>query len=552
MRRFWTLLRCALLLAMLAACSGTRDRTLLPAQQELKNPAPRAGLPAFPPSDTPASAVRAVSDNTLAADGVDYAELVAGSTSYNDPAQPGALALVPAGGEALAWARYSFADIITEKPLTATLTLDAALDAPGGTALPLRCWIGVGDYTQAYWEWHGPYTQAGEAQLVLNAPADGETPARTDRYLSAAGTLQLLVVVDAAEQLPTPPDNPQGLCAALVKQVSVLTSLNYETNKPHYAAIESISCGAPAKAGATLVRGASFLQPAQFVYLAWTAVAPLSPADMRNTALDYLVYRQGLADPQPVQIGMAVSPSFTDPLDLAEGIAEPTAGAQYVYFLRAENTAGVTPLARSAPVVIPMLPPDLVTATLDNQEGFLRVSWSDVDGAVAYEIWRADTADSAQAEKLTRVTVFPATYLDNSALPGQVYWYFIKSEGAGDGNAANGLEPGALSDFSLGAQGLRRVLITVLCLGVEGDGSSQVPFQLVSGNSYQFTAVDQLGIDLTAGVDWTVDPPATETFSLTTPGLLENVAAGAHPIFLLASYGLLEYSWSKSAQCDVF
>jgi len=536
-------------LLCLASCGGQR-----PAVQESAGQAAaqRPALPAFPPADAPAPAARQASADSLVLDGSVYAELSPGSDSYVAPADAAALALVPAGGESLAWARYAVSGITMGKPITASVDLSEAKATPGGVALPLRCWIAVADYTQAYWEWHGPYTEAGAADITLNAPADGETPARADRYVSAAGTLQLLVLTDAAEVAPGP-GNLNGLCAARIASVTVITSLTYQANKPHYAYIESLSIGSDAKTAAALKAGSS-LQPSQFIYLDWTHVQSLGPLDLVNTASGYLVYRQGPADLEPLQIGSVVQPAFTDPLDRAGGTDEPVAGVQYYYFLRAQNTAGQTPLARSAPVVIPMLPPDTVGATLDDPSGFQRVNWSEADGAQAYEVWRADTLDSAQAVQLARVGAFPLTYLDNLAVPARVYWYFVKSEGLGDGNAGNGLEPGALSGFSLGAQGLRGAEITVQCTtgGVSGQGTLSLPYELLAGNSYQFAAYDQLGTELTADATWAVEPPERGSFSATTPGLLEYVAAGPAGFRIVVTYSVLVYTWSGFAECEVW
>lgn len=71
-------------------------------------------------------------------------------------------------------------------------------------------------------------------------------------------------------------------------------------------------------------------------------------------------------------------------------------------------------------------PPLRVDATVDEFADHIRVTWSDVRGAGAYELWRAS---SAEGEYSFLIRTGRLSHDDFSVIPGQDYWYKVRACG---------------------------------------------------------------------------------------------------------------------------
>jgi hypothetical protein len=562
-RRAGAVLAAAILLASLAAGCGDalgRARTGDGAAGGLAASVPgaasgaagsaRAGLPGFPAETCAWPLPARATSETTSQTGGGFIEQSSGSASYTVSAPAGAYVLVPPDGESFAWTHYRFPGVIGDRPVSLTVSTDYAAAAPGSNLVAPAYWVGVADYTTYTWEWHGP--ENGSTMLQLNAAANGDNPALLDRYVSAAGSVHVVIVADATRVAPSP-TNPAGLTAVRVNTLAVDTSPDYLQNKPHWAGFTyaGIGAGSAGKRGAGKL--AATLRPEQFAYLEWTHVPAFDEADELNAADDYVITRQGPADAQPVTVLSSIASQFVDPLDVLDGVAPARGGTLYLYTLYAENEAGHSRPSQ-ARLMVPITAPLNLHATVNSTAADgVELDWQPVDGAAEYRIYRGESALAAEAELLATVPGAQAAYTDATAAPGWEWWYFVCAAGLGDGNAANGLEQGQESAPSLGAKGVRAVLLELSCAtpGVSGAGSAESPFVLVAGGTYQFRALGQASVEYTGMVQWSVAPDSAAEFAASPQGQLVNIAPGASSFTITATYNYLAYSWQASAHCAV-
>lgn len=90
-------------------------------------------------------------------------------------------------------------------------------------------------------------------------------------------------------------------------------------------------------------------------------------------------------------------------------------------------------------------PPGTVSATEDTYSDRVAVTWSSVSGAVDYILYRSES-NAACASRLGREAITTTSYNDFSAVPGQPYYYSVRSRG----------KNGSLSDCSPIDYGRRR------------------------------------------------------------------------------------------------
>jgi hypothetical protein len=518
-------------------------------------------MPPFPderaatlPAGPAVPAVRGSSDEQqYTVDGTAFTAQSAGSLSYEDTGTAGRFVLVPAEGSTgtsgpaaqLAWAMYEMPGLTGDRPVRLNADMSAAPAEMGGwPTLLLTYYVGVADFTTFSWEWHGPY---GDLRtVVLNAAG------RLDRYVSASGTLYCVVLTDSYDIVPDPPGNPDGLCAAAVGSVTVTTSSDYLTNRPHYAGITDVKVGS--SVGRTPSRHASYLEPEQFVTLSWVHVPEFNEADLPNAAETYEVFRLGPGDAQPLHVGSVAAPleAFTDPLDRLVSVDEPSGGTIYRYLLQAQNSAGAARWS-STRIAVPILAPKGVTATVNEVSiDGTRVTWDEVDGAVSYEVWRGLVPQGTDAQLVGSVPGAEQSYIDTTGIPGRQYWYFARSVGIGDGNPDNGVEPEARSALSLTSLGVRSVRLSVVCLtgGVGGSGALSDPFVLDPAGTYLFGSEDQDGNSLTSYVTWSVAPPERASFAVSPHNKLQNIQPGAGSFGVTARFAYLTYTWTGTAFCQ--
>jgi hypothetical protein len=71
--------------------------------------------------------------------------------------------------------------------------------------------------------------------------------------------------------------------------------------------------------------------------------------------------------------------------------------------------------------------PSQVSATQGTYPGGVRLSWTAVAGANAYDIWRNDTADQSTARYLASVPGSRLEYIDSSIPAGKSYFYWVRT-----------------------------------------------------------------------------------------------------------------------------
>ncbi|MAS95218.1 MAG: hypothetical protein CMO55_18630 [Verrucomicrobiales bacterium] len=104
-------------------------------------------------------------------------------------------------------------------------------------------------------------------------------------------------------------------------------------------------------------------------------------------------------------------------------------GVVYYYFVRAFNENGNSNFSASNTgyrLVAPPTTPTNVTATRAEFENAIRVDWAETSETTQYYVYRSSENDPDTA--ILREKVTNNRYYDPDALPGRVYYYFIRSE----------------------------------------------------------------------------------------------------------------------------
>jgi len=349
---------------------------------------------------------RGASDIDIDTDGTDYVEVFGGNTGPGTK-WPKSLVIAPGGDDDLdlAWAKYAIPDLSQYRPLTASFEVDTVIAPGGDDDLPLLYWVGVFNYTQSCWDWHGPYD--GDTELTLNS-----SQAR-DRFISADDVMNLIVLTDCTGIEPTE-GNPDGLCGVELGYSTTVASEDYYSLAPHYPEITSIYLGN---------KGVSELDPdTQYVTLEWEHVTDSDNSE--NEANWYKVYRKLSTEagvPQLLKVVQAPGRAFTDPVDDQNKTRAPVPGATYLYYLQSQNGVGVSSMVPAGPITVPFYPPTEVSATDGDYADKVVVTWAKAEGAAGYQIFR-----NGLAEPLAEVGDVNS-WEDTSAVPGTVYTYSLKS-----------------------------------------------------------------------------------------------------------------------------
>ena len=154
---------------------------------------------------------------------------------------------------------------------------------------------------------------------------------------------------------------------------------------------------------------------ADSVPITWNAV---------TGATSYQVWRSTFNDVSTaVQlIGGETGTSFDD--------TTAAAGPIYYYWVRARNTAGLSPYSASASGYIMaaanLAAPANVQASDGAFTGEVQVTWNPVAGAASYQVFSNTIDDTSTATKLTGALI-GTSYDDTSAAPGQTYYYWVRA-----------------------------------------------------------------------------------------------------------------------------
>jgi hypothetical protein len=369
---------CRSLVVILGALvlAGCGQSTLVPLTAV---PAP-VELPQLPGPDAALSPIRSSSAPGVTVDGDGFAA-EGGGGNYS----PGGdtYAVVPGGGEDVAFAQYNLPFVDDARPVTLSINAGTATAQGGADALPMNYWLGIADFTTFRWEWHGPLTAS--TTIPLN------TIELRERYVSANGTMSFVVFTTGGA--PSTPENPQGLNGVTISTSVTGTSTTYFPTKPHLALVDSLAAGDGKNiSAAQSSKRASALDPSQYVTVIWEHVQAMTPEDQQNEAFQYQVFRQGSLDPLPVPIGSELAPEerYVDPLDNASVAEPPIPGETYEYFVRAINPNGFTPLNSAGQITVVLLPPSGVSASSGAFDDHIQVKWTKAEGASSYNIYRDD------------------------------------------------------------------------------------------------------------------------------------------------------------------
>ncbi|MBN2083358.1 hypothetical protein JW859_14270 [bacterium] len=382
-----TLISFLLVVLACAACGGGSSRP------EIDNPTI---------SPTP----RGASDIDIDTDGTDYTEIFGGNTGPGTK-WPKSLVIAPGGDDDLdiAWAKYAIPDLSQYRPVTASFAVDTVIAPGGDDDLPLLYWVGVFNYSQSCWDWHGPFDS--DTELTLNSSQE------RDRYISATDVMNLIVLTDCSGIEPTA-GNPDGLCGVELGYSTTVASEDYYSLAPCYPEITSIHLGG---------KGVSDLDPeTQYVTLEWVHVTDSD--DSENEVNWYKVYRKLSTEagvPQLLKTVQAPASAFTDPVDDPNKNRAPVPGATYLYFLQSHNGVGVSSMVPAEPITVPFYPPTDVSATDGDYTDKVVVTWTEAEGAEGYQIFR-----NGLAEPLAEVGDVDS-WEDTSAVPGILYMYSVKS-----------------------------------------------------------------------------------------------------------------------------
>ncbi|HHV06167.1 MAG TPA: peptidoglycan DD-metalloendopeptidase family protein [Anaerolineaceae bacterium] len=182
------------------------------------------------------------------------------------------------------------------------------------------------------------------------------------------------------------------------------------------------------------------------VQITWNAV---------QWAQNYLIYRSNSLDGTKTQIGTSSSTSYSD--------YSMTQGVTYYYWVRACNGTGCSNYSASdtgwASIPIPAVPSGLV-ATDGAYTDKVQVSWNEVAWATSYKVYRADSETGTKTEIGQS---FNGIYDDNTAVPGTIYWYFVRACGVS-----------GCSNYSLGDSGYALLTIPIIPTNVTATDGTYV------------------------------------------------------------------------------
>ena len=102
-----------------------------------------------------------------------------------------------------------------------------------------------------------------------------------------------------------------------------------------------------------------------------------------------------------------------------------TPGVHYQYSVKAINEVGESASSEADEGWIAAMLPNSVEASDGTVAGAVRVTWAGAEGAAAYQIWRSEDNDSANAVKIG--TSDTLSYSDISAVPGKTYYYWVRA-----------------------------------------------------------------------------------------------------------------------------
>lgn len=197
----------------------------------------------------------------------------------------------------------------------------------------------------------------------------------------------------------------------------------------------------PAPTGLSATQGTE----TRAVRISWDAV---------SGAENYAIYRSATSS-----IANALYLGVTDAVKFSDTTAVP--GKDYWYFVKARNSSGIGPLSSGTTGWRSLVAPaDAVASDGTSLDG-VSVSWSSVEGAAAYKVWRSDDFDG-DPEPIS-AWLDETAFFDNTAEPGAVHWYSVAAAVDSQGSRP--------SERSIPDDGFRAVPVVPASLDINGDTS---------------------------------------------------------------------------------
>ena len=113
-------------------------------------------------------------------------------------------------------------------------------------------------------------------------------------------------------------------------------------------------------------------------------------------------------------------------------------GVAYFYWVKAVSALDTSAFSARAPGYVSTPAPTGLTASDGVATNYVRIAWTASEGALAYAVWRAESADVAAATQV-KTGVAATAYDDTSVVPGRFYWYWVRPvSAAGAGVFAGG------------------------------------------------------------------------------------------------------------------
>ena len=145
------------------------------------------------------------------------------------------------------------------------------------------------------------------------------------------------------------------------------------------------------------------------VTITWTAA---------TSAKRYEIYRSTTTKTDDAeQIGT------TNKLVWVDSAAE--AGVTYYYWIKSVSALDTSAFSNRDSGYVSTPAPTDVTASDGFATNYVRIAWTQSEGALSYAIWRAETNDVAAATQV-KTGQGASPYDDTSAIPGKFYWYWVR------------------------------------------------------------------------------------------------------------------------------